>query len=369
MKIAKIIITEQSIPYAKNGSWTQRLEHFFTSDYNTINYCICGETNQNMVSSTVFFKVKQYKSRIILKFFPKLRFRNYIIKIQELAQKYDHLILCVVDNIKLKNAITDYIDRKEIKKNNTVLFYSCGFSYFLEEEEQKKLLKYCDEYIFLTQSSYQFNKVRYSEFIPEITILSNPIEKEEFYPVSKIEKKNLIEQYGLEGKIIFLWLSHDREKKGLDLVLHAWEAWSYLREDVQLLVVGAKRDCQQKNVQFLGQVNSDSVTLYYQMTHVYLFPTLWKEGFGLSLAQAICCGCYCIAADNGGVSDFLLETDGVLINNPNTVSDWVKAMENAVIAIQSGWSNTSAGKQILNYKQWETQFAAIFKKWENRINK
>lgn len=369
MKTTKIIIVEPSIPYGKNGSWTQRLEYFFQSDSNNIDYCLCGETNETLNSSTVFFKVTQWKSKFLLKLFPKLRYRNYVLKIHELLQNHDHIILCVIDNVKLKNAISDYIVKHKAKSNITLLFYSCGYSYFLEEEAQNKFLKYCDEYIYLTQSSYLFNKDRYNEFIPEVTILSNPVEKKIFNPVSIDEKEQLLAKHNFKGKIVYLWLSHDREKKGLQIVLNAWKEWSSNREDVVLLVVGAKRDYNIKNIQFLGQIKSNAVAEYYQLAHVYLFPTLWKEGFGLSLAQAICCGCFTVAASNGGVPDFLSKEDGVLIESPNKVLDWVENMENAYKLITSGWTNSEAGKQILDYDQWVLQFAAIFNKWENRMNK
>jgi glycosyltransferase involved in cell wall biosynthesis len=369
MKIAKVIITEPAIPYAKNGSWTQRLEYFLKSDCNNIDYCICGETDQTLKSSTVFFKVKQWRNKLVLKFFPQLRYRNYILKIKELSKKHDHLILCVIDNVKLKHAITAYIDQNKAKKDITVLFYSCGHSYFLEQEEQKQFLKHCDEFIFLTHSGYQFNKERYDEFIPEVTIINNPIEKKLFHSISKVEKEILIKKQGLEGKTVYLWLSHDRAKKGLQLVLDAWQEWSSTQEDVCLLVVGAERNYNLKNVRFLGQIKSDLVAEYYQLSDVYLFPTLWKEGFGLSAAQAICCGCYVVAANNGGVVDFISKADGVVIANPNIVSEWIEGMETAKKAIASGWSNPTAGSKILNYEQWATQFAAIFNKWENRLNK
>ncbi len=368
MKIANIIITEQAIPYTGNGSWTQRIEYFLTSKQNNIDYFICGKTNKELNTTTRFFRVSQYKSRLIQKFFPKYRYKNYINKLHHLSQEHDHLIVCVIDNIKIKNAIANYIDHKNKNKKITVLFYSCGYSYFLEQEAQKKMLKHCDEYIFLTQKSYQFNRDLYAEFIPEVSILNNPIEKKIVHKISKLEKELLLEKHGLNGKTVFLWLSHDREKKGLEIVLNAWREWSRPRQDVQLLIVGAKRDYYQKNVQFLGQINSDSVAEYYQLAHIYLFPTLWKEGFGLSLAQAICSGCYCIAANNGGVSDFLLKEDGALIENPNKVLDWIEGMESAFAAIQSGWSNPEAGLQILDYEQWSSQFAQIFQKWEDRIN-
>ena len=93
-----------------------------------------------------------------------------------------------------------------------------------------------------------------------------------------------------------------------------------------------------------------------------------KEGFGLSLAQAICCGCYCNAANNGGVADFFTNQDGILIDNPNIVTSWSESMEKAYSIIHSGWENKEAENQILNYNQWAIQFAQIFQKWEDRIN-
>jgi glycosyltransferase involved in cell wall biosynthesis len=367
MKIAKVIITEPSIPYSKNGSWTQRIEYFLKSDSNVVDYCICGETEQTIESKTVFFKVKQITSRILLKFFPEKRYQNHISQIKQLAQKYDHLIICVIDNLKLKKAISDYIQSNNSKEVTTLIFYSCGFSYFLSAENQKELLKNCDEYIFLSQSSYLFNKERYDEFTSEVTILNNPIQKNIFHPISKSDKEILTAKYGLEGKTIYLWLSHDREKKGLNLILNAWRDWCQTKEDVVLLVVGAKRNITIKNVQFIGEVESTLVHEYYKLAHVYLFPTLWKEGFGLSLAQAISSGCFCIAANNGSVKDFFNKQDGILIDNPNVVSNWTDAMENAYIHVQSGWENPTAGKQILNYEEWSKMFAQIFLKWEKRI--
>lgn len=368
MKIANVIITEPSIPYSKNGSWTQRIEYFLKSDSNVVDYCICGETEQIIESKTVFLRVKQISSRILLKFFPEKRYQNHISQIKHLAQKYDHLIICVIDNLKLKKAVSDYIEKNNAKNKTTLLFYSCGYSYFLSDENHKDLLKNCDEYIFLSQSSYLFNKERYNEFTPEVTILNNPIQKKIFHPVSKSDKEILIAKYGLQGKKIYLWLSHDREKKGLNLILNAWRDWCQTKEDVVLLVVGAKRDLSIKNVQFIGEVDSNLVHEYYKLAHVYLFPTLWKEGFGLSLAQAISSGCFSIAANNGSVQDFFSKQDGILIDNPNVVSNWADAMENAYIQVQSGWQNLSAGKQLLNYDEWSTKFAQIFLKWEKRIS-
>jgi len=368
MKIANIIITEHAIPYTGNGSWTQRIEYFLTTKENNINYFICGTTTKELNTTTRFFRVSQYKSRLIQKFFPKYRYKNYRNKLHQLSQEHDHLIVCVIDNVKLKIAVSDCIDQLNLKNKITVLFYNCGYSYFLNNEEHKLFLKNCDEIIYLTQNSYHFNKDKYHEFTPEVSVLANPIDKRIFHKITKQDKESLLEKHNLKGKIVFLWLAHDREKKGLSIILNAWKDWKQ-NEDVILLVVGANRNQKIDGVQFIGEVDKEKVDEYYKLSHIYLFPTLCKEGFGLSLAQAICCGCYAIAANNGGVSDFFTKQDGILIASPNIVSCWVESMKEAYSKIHSGWESKEADNQILNYQQWSSQFAKIFQKWEDRTNK
>ncbi|WP_309609242.1 glycosyltransferase family 4 protein [Flavobacterium sp.] len=368
MKTSKIIITEQPIPFAKNGSWTQRIEYFLKSDFNNIDHFICGKTNESLVSKTHFFKVSQFKNRIINKFFPDFRFKNYIDVLNDLFKENDHLIICVIDNIKLKNTISDWIEIKKLKNHVTLIFYNCGYSYFLEDLENKKFLKNIDEMIFLTKSAYQFNKNKYSELTPEISVLNNPIDKNKFHPISKSDKEIILKKYNFENKIVYLWLSHDREKKGLDIVLNAWKDWANKPKNVELLIVGANRNLKIENVHFLGQISTDLVNEYYKLTHVYLFPTLWKEGFGLSLSQAICSGCFCIAADNGGVSDFFLPENGILIKNPNQVENWKDSYQKSYLEIENNWQNNNSGNQILDYEEWSKKFAAIFNKWHKRLN-
>lgn len=367
MKIAKIILTEQSIPYNSNGSWTQRLELFLQSKYNNIDYVICGTTTSSINSKTTFVQVEQNKNLVLKKMTPNYRYQNYASKLDLLMKAYDHCIIMVIDNLKLKDAISHYIDSNNLKNKVSFLFYNCGFSYFLSQEKHKLFSNNLDEIIFLTKTAYLFNKNYYSEFIPEVTILNNPILKTEFYEVNSEKKEDLKDQHNLKGKKVYLWLSHDRPKKGLSIILNAWKTWSKTKTDVVLLIVGANSETQIKGVEFIGEVAVNKVHVYYKLADVYLFPTLWKEGFGLSLSQAICSGCFCIAANNGGVSDFFTTNDGILIDDPNIVNSWEKSLEVAYNQINSGWNNKYAGHQILNIEAWSEKFSQIFSKWEKRI--
>ena len=62
-------------------------------------------------------------------------------------------------------------------------------------------------------------------------------------------------------------------------------------------------------------------------SYFYLFSTLWQEGFGLSLLEALKCGDYCIASNMGAVSEVLNEGKyGKLIDCPHFVNSWVEAI-------------------------------------------
>lgn len=368
MKIAKIIISEQPIPYHKNGSWTQRIEYFLSSNYNVIDYFICSKSEKSLATKTVFFKVNQFNSRLISKFFPKLRFKNFTKEILQLSKKYDKLILCVIDNVKLKNEIDDFIVKERLKDKITFLFYQCGFSYSLTENEHQKFHRNIDNVILLTQSSYQYDRSRYLEYIPEVTILHNPIDKNKYHSVSPVEQLKLQSKYNINGKVVYLWLSHDREKKGLQIVLNSWKEFYLTHPNSVLLVVGATRKNKIEGVQFFGAIPNDEVPIFYKLAHVFVFSPLWKEGFGLSLAQAICSGCFSIAANSGGVSEFFDEDSGILIETPNEVVSWVNAMQFAHQKINSGWNNPNSGKLILDYNNWSEQFAQVFLKWEKLLN-
>ncbi|QNK78759.1 glycosyltransferase family 4 protein [Winogradskyella sp. PAMC22761] len=277
--------------------------------------------------------------------------------LKDIISKHDDVIICVMDNIRLNNELSLFLEQNNLKSKVTIVFYNCGFSYFLEDREHIKFCKNIDKIIFLTQSAYEYNKAKYSEFIPEVSVLHNPVDKNQFKLISKETKTSLLQDYDLQEKIVFLWLSHNRPKKGLKIILKAWSIWAKDRADVELLIVGVASENTLENVKFLGKISSNEVHTFYKLAHIYLFPTLWKEGFGLSLAQAISSGCYCLAAANGGVKDFMFKSDGKFIEHPNFIKDWISGMEEAYQNVKGGWKNETAGSQILSLEQWSEKFA------------
>jgi glycosyltransferase involved in cell wall biosynthesis len=367
MKIVNVIVSEHPIPYGKKGSWTQRTEYFLKSEKNCVDFFICEKTDLQIETKTEFRRVSQLKNKVFLKFFKHYRFFYYFKVLGKLLKEYDHLIICIVDNVKLKNALTYFFKKNNLHEKTTIIFYNCGYSYFLNNQENSVFLQQCNEMIFLTESAYLFNKNKYLEFIPEVTVLSNPIDKKKFYPVEKEEKEDLLKEFELSGKTVYLWLSYDRDKKGLDLILNAWRDWNKSLDQVVLLVVGAKREEKIPGVVFFGQVDADQTIRFYQLAHVYIFSTLCKEGFGLSLAQAISCNCFIIAANNGGVSDFYNSSNGILLDKPNIVKEWVGSFEESFLKLENGYKIQNSEDQILDIEDWCSEFSGVFQKWKRRV--
>ncbi|RED19573.1 glycosyltransferase involved in cell wall biosynthesis [Flavobacterium cutihirudinis] len=367
MKIANVIVSGHPIPSGKKGSWTQRIEYFLTSEKNCIDFFICEKTDLQIEAKTEFLRVRQIRNKVFLKLFKHYRFYYYFKALRKLLNVNDHLIICIVDNVKLKNALTYFLKKLNLHEKTTIIFYNCGYSYFFNNQENSVFLQKCDEMIFLTESAYLFNKNKYLEFIPEVTVLNNPIDKNKFYPLEKLEKEHLLKEFELSGKMVYLWLSYDRDKKGLDLILNAWKDWNKSLDKVVLLVVGAKREEKIPGVVFFGQVDADQTIKFYQLAHVYIFSTLCKEGFGLSLAQAICCNCFTIAANNGGVSEFYNSSNGILLDKPNVVKEWVGSFEESFLKLENGYNVQNSEDQILNIEDWCSGFSEVFQKWKHRV--
>lgn len=359
-KTVNILLSEHGLPDIKNGSWTQRIKYFLESTHNVFDYVICGPTASKQKINTVeTIYCKVINNRFVLKLFPNIKYHHFMKPLNDLISKHDNVLICVMDNIRLNNELSAFLEQNNLESKVNIIFYNCGFSYFLENREHINFCKHIDEIIFLTKSAYNYNKEKYSEFVPKASILNNPVDKNQFAIISKAAKAKLLEEHKLQDKTVFLWLSHNRPKKGLKIILNAWSIWSKNRTDVELLVVGVDANETLEKVRFLGRIPSNEVHVFYKLADVYLFPTLWKEGFGLSLAQAISSGCYCIAAENGGVKDYMSVNDGQLIENPNFINDWVSAMETAYLAINNGWENKNAGSQILSIEQWSQKYSEI----------
>ena len=137
-------------------------------------------------------------------------------------------------------------------------------------------------------------------------IIYNGID-EKFYenPLSKRKNKSL-------KNIIFVGrLSY---VKGVDLLIDAFNQIQKNNSDVRLTIVGDGEEKQnltnkskqlgiQDKIYFAGR--QSNVIDWLDKADIFVYPSIWQEGFGISVVEAMARGCIPVTFNNGGLPEII----------------------------------------------------------------
>ncbi len=168
----------------------------------------------------------------------------------------------------------------------------------------------------LSVSSYVKKNLISDYRIPpsKIHVVPNGVNSDTFYPIS---------HYFHDRKII-LYVGRLYKGKGLEFLIDAVELLIPDHPTVHLWVAGQgvyfkkiKAFIQdrtiRKHIVFLGWKDSETLKQLYNEATVYVMPSI-VEGFGITLLEAMACGCPVIATDSGGAIDIIHHNyNGLLI--------------------------------------------------------
>ncbi|WP_438968726.1 glycosyltransferase family 4 protein [Nonlabens sp.] len=329
--IITILCSHLPLPYYKIGSWTTMFDTLFR-EKSEIDVILCPQPQskykhvaylQPNLGFTHKLKRKLGWSKKYDPYYGQLR--NY------LNNTSDAVVIQVVDNAGFVFDLHTYLVKNKLRNRCFIQYYYHGFLPFYDGETAKDFLKGIDEHIFLTASSKDYHVKSYPTYNSKSIVIHNGIDKNKFKPISFDDSSDTRKSYLIdESTTVFLWLSQDREKKGLSFLLSFWETFIEQYPDSLLIIIGTHRDVVLDKTMVLGRIPNEQLPSIYQMIDVYLFPTLWEEGFGLSLVEALSCGCYCIASKIGGVPEVLGHGNyGVLVEDPWNKDLWLQHMKNA----------------------------------------
>lgn len=334
--MSKVVLLSQfPMPYQKIGSWTTMYKNYLEANHQ-IDYIVC-EKPQEQFKGVVYSIVRN-------DFFTKIRRKiynfysvGYVDSLFKILESNDEkFIIQVIDNYKIIFKINELLLKKGLRDRCYIQFFYHGFAPYLTTNKICNFHEIIDELVLLTHASYKAHINYYSIFPCKVSILHNGINTLKFHNIPLVERLKLKGLYGYQNKKVFVWCSQDRPKKGLNMILDVWKRVYAQNKDIHLLVIGAPRSNTIEGVTFLGKIPNKDLPKYYQMADCYLFPTLWHEGFGLSLVEALNCGCYCIASKVGGVPEVLQNGKyGKLIENPNFVSEWEVAINDYISGKES----------------------------------
>ena len=325
-------------------------------------YIICPEPKVRVESVVYsFVKTTENKGKLVSRLINKnTKHQTYINALKEIIEPDCKYVIQVIDNNGLVCAIAKHLE-KHFNRNDFYIQYCYhGFLPIENTLKAKRLFKVVDEIVFITAESYKAFLSAYDEITFKARVIHNGIDLKKFKTISDSEKQKLRSSHNiLQESFVFIWCSHDRPKKGLHIIIDAFkELQKQSAIKIELLVIGIKREIDHPGITSIGHIPNDDIVKYYQMADVFLFPSLWQEGFGIVLAEALHCGCYTIASNRGGIKEVLEDGKyGVLIDKPNMVTEWVDAMQEAIRDCTEN-GNSFKGKlpkDLYSLKNWSEQ--------------
>ena len=157
-------------------------------------------------------------------------------------------------------------------------------------------------------------------------------------PIHKLEKRK-------SDVIRFGYVGGKTSIKGVHLILEAFRLHNF--ENTQLCVVdnminlGAKSFYDQdfagiQNYQIVPAYNQNTIDQFFAEIDVLLFPTQWKESFGLTVREAILRDVWVITTDGGGVVEDIIDGEnGTIIPFDSDAEDLSQAIRDVCARYQA----------------------------------
>lgn len=352
--IKVILISQFELPASKIGSWTTLYKNYLENNHK-IDYIVCPKPNKLFEGIKYSFVNLTFLQKLERKLL-KRKNREYLKALDKLIIPDQKYIFQIVDNYGMVKSLKNYLNSKGHKHSYIQFFYH-GFLPYSQQNAIQNFYDHVDEIILLTNDSYKQHLKQIANLPNSLSILHNGIDTDKFTKVSDSDKIKLKKELGFNNKKVFIWCSQDRPKKGLNLILDAWRKVYKSQRNIILIVIGSEKKENIEGVKFLGKIPNNELPKYYQASDCYLFPTLYQEGFGLSLIEALHCGNFCIASALGGVPEVLKYGEfGKLIENPHFVSDWVAAIEDF---LQEKFENPVVPSDLYSMKIWNEKMNII----------
>ncbi len=73
-----------------------------------------------------------------------------------------------------------------------------------------------------------------------------------------------------------------------------------------------------KWIKYIHAANQQELNHIYNEAAIYMYPAI-KEGFGLTGAEAMACGCAYVSSDYGGLHEYMISGRNVLLSAPKDV--------------------------------------------------
>lgn len=132
-------------------------------------------------------------------------------------------------------------------------------------------------------------------------------------------------ELGLDGKFVVLFVGRLLEIKGVKILLDVAIRLAVVK-DMAFIFVGdgplsnyviAARTrsylTNLGNIFYFGRVENMKLSQYYNAADIFVMPSIYEEGFGRVILEALACGIPVVASNKGGITEALDQSVGILI--------------------------------------------------------
>jgi glycosyltransferase involved in cell wall biosynthesis len=355
IRYQRILVSNVEIPSKNVGSWVNRIGFFIERDPNFFDKVLSPSKISDekyvfcLKRKWIFYHPKLYNFQLI-----RWIAKDYIKTIKKvLNNSSDPLKIIVMDDLVLCEAIS-YL-KKDFQDRIQLIYSFHGHFLSLPEKFGYNV----DKILFLTNLGYQESLMNNKIFSPEVHVIGNGVRSNVFFPLPHQEKINLRVHLGFKpDDEIIVWMANARPAKGLHIFKKVAEKLNAKYPKFKFLIIGTEIKPQFLSPNFvqLGKLHHNLLPKYLQISDYYFFTSLWKEGFGLSLVEAIKCGLCVITSVNGGISEVVENCDNVfIVRQPNMVSAWIDSFESCRVR-KIDQVNFSKLDSFHTYESWESKF-------------
>lgn len=364
---ANILISHVPLPNYEIGSWNIMFSKLILHNATLFSHIICPKVEEKsgiVEYKEVRFPFARHKIGVFAK---NYAYRNYYSAIKEILKKENFAVINIVDNVNALLTIHSLLKKDGLRSRVKIIYHLHGFAF--NSERNDEYYAAIDTLFVLTKDSYrQLVDVQHA-ISCKIKQIYNGVDTNFFFEVDADKKLALRKELGFDPeKIYFLWLSQDRPKKGLKIILEAWRSLIKTNPNIELIVIGTEKSAQLPQVTFLGRFQNTELPKFYQVSDFYLFSTLCHEGHPLSLTEALISGNYCIASDIKPIGEILdYGNYGKLVTMPHDPRSWVEMIGSSIKEYIADGNHFEIPSERYSFTNWMDKMTIAINEEKNNF--
>ena len=220
----------------------------------------------------------------------------------------------------------------------------------------------CEKVICISADNEKLVREVFPQYADKIVRMRNGYNPDIFYP-RVLDREEVLGRFGIDykGENLILFAGKMTRFKGIDILLDAAATYEEERPNAMTVLAGdgeerANLEAQAeelglKRVHFIGNISQDQLADLYCVADIDLVPSR-REPFGLVAVEAMACGTPVVAANEGGLPDFVNDSVGMLVEPENPADLARGIVETLDRALASGaWRADIANYAEVNYSQ------------------